>query len=141
MKTIFKHTQWLAAAIAITFGGCTAPVYNATNDELAKIQLDNINISLQGQHITERPNMADSCRGFFINEKQIKRFFEHAVLTVNKEKNLLKLPCFSQGTASLSGEKFNWVIRAGGIGEFSNQRTSFSKMCGIACCNKIQGIC
>lgn len=141
MNTFLARNKQLALFFITILTACAAPVYDLTVTELAKQKLSDITIIKQGQTITERATMSDSCKGFKIKETHISNFYLHSALQAGNTNNRLQLPCYAKGTTSISGEKFDWVIRAGGIGEFSNARTSFTKMCGVSCCKKIKAIC
>lgn len=105
--------------------------------------IDDITVIEQGKNIAQRPKMAEVCKGFHISEEKFKRFYEHASITHEDELNARykALPCFSSGTVLFDGVPFQWVIRAGGVGEFYNETTSFTKVCGIACCKAVDGVC
>ncbi|PKF63482.1 hypothetical protein CW745_01130 [Psychromonas sp. psych-6C06] len=100
-------------------------------------------ILAQGKNIETRPKMAEVCKGFHVSEKTFNAFVEHAAVTHEETLNerYKALPCFSSGYVYLDEEKFNWVIRAGGVGEFYNENSSFTKICGVACCKKVAGVC
>lgn len=97
----------------------------------------------QGKNINTRSNMEEVCKGFYVSPSIFYDFFEYASLTHEKTINerYKSLPCYSSGFAYIEGEKFNWTIRAGGVGEFYNETKSFTKVCGINCCAKVDGVC
>ena len=105
--------------------------------------VENIQITQQGQNIKNRPTMHDVCKGFHLNKSQFSHFYHNAKIVEQDElsEHYKKLPCFASGTVSLNGEHYQWIIRAGGIGEFFNETNQFTKICGIKCCDKVQGVC
>jgi len=120
---------------------CTLLLITACTNHQTPI--DNIQITQQGQNIENRPAMHDVCKGFHINDSQVHDFFNNAKMIEQGALNehYKKLPCFASGTVSLNGEHYQWIIRAGGIGEFFNKTNQFTKICGIKCCDKVQGVC
>lgn len=105
--------------------------------------IDNINVIEQGKNQSDRKNMQKVCKGFYVSQEKFIAFYQHATIAdetqINKRYKVL--PCYSSGTVLFDGEKFNWIIRAGGVGEFYNENRSFTKICGIACCKKVAGVC
>lgn len=105
--------------------------------------IHHIKVTNQGQNIESRPLMSEVCKGFFISPEKLIEFYNNAAITHEEQvnNNYRKLPCYSSGIAYLDDEKFQWVIRAGGVGEFYNEDKRFTKICGVSCCDKVQGIC
>ena len=99
--------------------------------------------------------MAEACKGFYVSPEKLKDFFQYAALTHEERvnNNYEKLPCYSSGTAYLGDDEIQWVLRAGGVGEFKNlhhktqnnnqdqTQKSFTKICGVSCCDNVQGVC
>jgi hypothetical protein len=108
-----------------------------------KAEPEQFSIIEQGKNIDSRPNMSEVCTGFYVSQEKFDAFFEHSKITheENLNKRYQALPCYSSGITYIEGEKFNWTLRAGGVGEFYNDTTSFTKVCGVACCKKVAGIC
>jgi hypothetical protein len=106
-------------------------------------ELSEVIVLAQGKSMTQKPRMVAACKGFYITPEKLKNFFQHSSLTHEEQasSNYAKLPCYSSGTAYLGNDEIQWVLRAGGIGEFNSDRESFTKICGISCCNKVQGVC
>jgi len=106
-------------------------------------ELSEVTVLTQGKSITQKPRMIAACKGFYITPEKLKNFFQHSAPTHEEQAsdNYAKLPCYSSGTAYLGNEEIQWVLRAGGIGEFNSDRKSFTKICGVSCCNKVQGVC
>ncbi|TQV85862.1 hypothetical protein [Aliikangiella coralliicola] len=107
------------------------------------IPISYIEILNEGKHYPNRPEMAEICKGFLMSAEKVEMFYHNAALTHEKDPGdkYKVLPCFSSGTAYLYGEKYHWVIRAGGVGEFYSDNDRFVKICGIKCCDKVRGIC
>ncbi|WP_415226566.1 hypothetical protein [Psychromonas sp.] len=105
--------------------------------------INRIKITQQGKNIESRPLMSEVCKGFFISPTKLIEFYNNAAITHEEQanNNYLKLPCYSSGIAYFGDEKFQWIIRAGGVGEFYNETKSFTKICGVSCCDKVQGVC
>lgn len=118
-------------------------------------ELSDITVLAQGESIKERPEMAEACKGFYVSPEKLKDFFQYAALTHEERvnNNYEKLPCYSSGTAYLGDDEIQWVLRAGGVGEFKNlhhktqnnnqdqTQKSFTKICGVSCCDNVQGVC
>lgn len=107
------------------------------------IPISHIDVVYRGKNLDNRPQMASVCKGFFLSDKQVKAFYYNAARINEKEpgKKYEILPCYSTGTAYIYGVKYNWVIRAGGVGEFYNDKDRFIKICGKKCCSKVKRIC
>jgi hypothetical protein len=105
--------------------------------------ISHIDVQFRGKNIDDRPQMASVCKGFYLSEQQVRDFYFNAAQIKDDDarESYELLPCYSQGTAYLYGEKYNWIIRAGGIGEFYNKHDRFVKICGINCCDKVKRIC
>ena len=107
------------------------------------VPISHIDVEHRGKHNTQREHMAAVCKGFFMSAEKVKKFYDHAALIRDKGKNKTyeMLPCYATGSAYIYGEKYTWIIRAGGIGEFFNDKNRFTKICGKKCCNKVKNIC
>lgn len=115
---------------------------NACSSRIAN-ELSDIKTEKQGSYIQERPEMAEACKGFFVNEDTLKGFYTNASIT-NSEKainNSEKLPCYASGTTYIGDETYQWVLRSGGIGMFYNAENKITKICGVRCCDKVKGVC
>ena len=106
-------------------------------------ELSEVIVVAQGANIKSRPEMAEACKGFHVSPQKIKDFYYYSALTQEEKNNRYneKLPCYSSGVANVGYEEFQWVLRSGGIIEFSNEDSNFTKICGIACCDIVQGVC
>ena len=84
------------------------------------LPISHIDVLYRGKYQEQRPQMASICKGFFMTTKQVTDFYYNAARINEKEptRKYEILPCYSTGTAYIYGEKYNWVIRAGGVGEF-----------------------
>ncbi|TYK65447.1 hypothetical protein [Colwellia echini] len=106
-------------------------------------ELTEVNVIAQGQSIATRPEMVDSCKGFFVSAEKLKSFYHYSSST-NEESISAKaksLPCFVSGEAYIGDQKYQWILRSGGIGEFYNEHNTVTKICGIACCKNVPGVC
>ncbi|NQY49695.1 MAG: hypothetical protein HRT50_11445 [Colwellia sp.] len=136
----------LALLAMTTISACSSRAAN---------ELTDITVLAQGESIIERPEMAEACKGFYVSPEKLKDFFQYAALTHEERvnNNYEKLPCYSSGTAYLGDDEIQWVLRAGGVGEFKNlhhktqnnnqdqTQKSFTKICGVSCCDNVQGVC
>lgn len=124
--------------------GCAAS-NSQQNDILAQqsFELAELDFRKQGVSPENRPYMKEACRGFLLSEKQVRSFFalSEAVQEKDLDSNVQMLPCHSIGTANINNEQYSWIIRAGGIGEFYNEKNKFYKICGKECCQKNPGLC
>lgn len=102
-----------------------------------------ITVIQEGKNNDNRPNMTTVCKGFYLTPGEVNDFYINASLVKEtKDSNKYNiLPCYARGTAAISGKLYNWTIRSGGVGIFSNENDYFVKICGINCCKKIPGIC
>ncbi|MBL1276971.1 MAG: hypothetical protein COB30_012875 [Ectothiorhodospiraceae bacterium] len=105
--------------------------------------ITNVNVLEQGKSSRDSAKFTDICKGFMLTDKQIIAFYTVAAeipVETSSEKFGI-LPCYTSGTAYLYGTKYNWQIRSGGFGEFYTANHTILKLCGKACCKKVEGIC
>ncbi|MDH5179162.1 MAG: hypothetical protein OEZ39_12965 [Gammaproteobacteria bacterium] len=125
--------------------GCSTTTKVQEFELLAKkpFTLAEIEFRKQGVGPENRPYMKEACRGFSLSESQVKTFFASAEIVAEADlaANSTILPCHSVGTVNINDIKYSWVIRAGGIGEFYNDKDKFYKVCGKECCEKNPGLC
>ena len=107
------------------------------------VPISHIVVEIQGKNNTANEHMTTVCKGFFMSPELVKDFYHNASLISEKGKNSRyeMLPCYATGTAYIYGIKYTWVIRSGGIGEFFNDQSRFTKICGKKCCDKIKKVC
>ena len=107
------------------------------------VPISHITIEHQGKNNTNDQHMTSVCKGFFMSPERVKDFYDNAYLVAERGKNerYEMLPCFATGEAYIYGEKYTWIIRAGGIGEFFNDKHRFTKICGKKCCAKVKNVC
>lgn len=106
------------------------------------IKITNVQAELRGKQIKDRPDMADICKAFSLTEQQVQSFYQHAIEIESEEaEQYRRLPCYTTGTVKINKERYSWLIRAGGIGEFYNKDKRILKVCGKNCCSKIPGVC
>lgn len=122
---------------------CCIAMISACSSSRPANELSEITVLVQGESINQRPEMALACKGFYVSPQKLKNFYQHAALTHEKQSNgnYKELPCYSSGLAYIADDKFHWVLRAGGVAEFYNGEKSFTKICGVSCCNSVQGVC
>lgn len=120
--------------------GCSTHVVSISDDGFT---ISDIQVMAAGGNEPEHAYTTGICKGFLLSEQQVRAFFVHAnyVKDTAPENRYDILPCYSSGTAIINDAPYDWVIRAGGIGEFSNNSHRFVKICGKNCCDKAQGIC
>lgn len=105
--------------------------------------VDNITVIEQGKYNEKRSNMQSVCKGFYVSPEKFAAFYQHSTIDQKAQINerYQALPCYSAGTVVLDGKPFKWILRSGGIGEFYSEDSKFTKVCGIACCKKVSGVC
>ena len=133
-----KATTYLI--LILLFSGCAANQVSESGDGLA---IARIRIDSTSKHMDGGAEMITRCSGFILTEKQVRDFLAHAVRIKDNEPDRYYriLPCSSTGIAVINKRKYNWVIRAGGVGEFYNDMDRFIEICGKNCCDKVPGIC
>lgn len=126
--------------LALLYSGCTASHLSESDNDLA---IDRIHIDSTSKRLDGSAEMITRCSGFILSEKQVRDFLVYAVRIKDSEpdKYYRILPCSSTGTVRINKRKYNWVIRAGGIGEFYTADDRFIEVCGKNCCDKVPGIC
>jgi hypothetical protein len=137
-QILARHLTGLV--IGALLGGCASQVVSLSNDGFT---ITNIHVAAAGGNQPEHAYTAGVCKGFLLSEQQVRDFFVHAnyVEDTAPENRYDILPCYSSGTATINSAPYEWVIRAGGIGEFTSEHYRFVKICGKNCCSKVQGIC
>ena len=125
--------------LVLLLGGCAA----GRLDEHAGPDVSRIRIDAASTHLDGSPEMITRCSGFILTEKEVRDFLRHATLIREDvpEKYYRILPCTATGSLTFNRKKYNWVIRAGGVGEFYNTEDRFFAVCGKNCCGKVPGIC
>ena len=102
-----------------------------------------VNVKTSGTSDDKKPEIMEICKGLILSEQQVREFFVYAeyIKDTDPINRYNILPCYSSGTARINGEKYQWMIRAGGVGEFFNDKNKFIQICGKNCCDKVSGIC
>lgn len=133
-----RVTRYLIIAVLLT--GCAAGQVDKSEHGL---EIDRIHIDTTSKRADGSAEMITRCSGFILSKKLVRDFLLHAVRVKDDEvdKYYRILPCSSTGRARINQRKYNWVIRAGGIGEFYNDKDRFFIICGKNCCDKVPGIC
>jgi hypothetical protein len=130
----------LCLVICALLGGCAGRSVAISNDgfSIADIRVTSAGGKQPGQAYT-----TGVCMGFLLSEQQVRDFFVHAnyIKDTRPDNRYNILPCYSSGTATINNASYQWVIRAGGVGEFTSTHHNFVKICGTKCCNKVEGIC
>lgn len=105
--------------------------------------ISHIRIAHNGDTEKSRPYMASICKGFLLSKHEIQDFFVYAdrVNLGKSNDSYDRLPCYAAGTALINDQPYRWVIRAGGVGIFTNKNKRFMKVCGKGCCSKVSGMC
>ncbi len=126
--------------LALLLPGCAARHLSEPGNDL---DIDKIHIDATSKRLDGSAEMITRCSGFILSEKLVRDFLVHAVRIKDSDpdKYYRILPCSSTGTVRINKRKYNWVIRAGGIGEFFTDDDRFFKVCGKNCCDKVPGIC
>ena len=133
-----RATTFLILTLLVT--GCTADRLTESSSDL---DISRIYIDSKSNRSNESVEMISRCSGFILSEKEVRAFLVHAARTKDEgpDKYSRILPCSATGTAVINSRKYRWVIRAGGIGEFSSGENKFIAICGKNCCDKVPGIC
>lgn len=121
--------------------GCAAPPPLSLTDEtlvISKIRIDRTSKNSDGS-----AEMISRCSGFLLSEKEVHSFLLNAsrIKDDGSDKYYRILPCSATGSVVINKRKYNWIIRAGGVGEFSAGKERFVAICGKKCCEKVPGIC
>jgi hypothetical protein len=133
-----RTTTYLIFTLLLS--GCAA---NPRSESGAGPEVSRIRIDSTSKQQDGSPEMISRCSGFMLTEKQVGDFLQHATLIKEQvqEKYYRILPCSARGSVRLNRQKYSWVIRAGGVGEFYNDKERFFAVCGKNCCAKVPGIC
>ena len=126
------------ALVILNLAGCSSAI---VGDPGKPISL--ITVKHEGKYNEGRTDMATVCKGFYLSEKEVSDFYTNAARIEESDdtKKYDILPCYAHGTAAINGMLYNWVIRAGGVGQFYTENDRFIKICGKKCCKKVPGIC
>lgn len=127
-------TRAFIIATSLLLAACTGTVSNSYSD---------IKITSQQNSLEETKLMNDVCQQFKLTEGQVLNYFREASVTdeatIHAEYNIL--PCYSTGKVNISGKTYNWIIRAGGVGEYFNDTKKVLLVCKEKCCEKTKEIC
>lgn len=106
--------------------------------EIRKIRIDKSSKQSDGS-----VEMISRCSGFILSEKEVHDFLVYAsrLKKDGPDKYYRILPCSATGSIVINKRKYDWVIRAGGVAEFSASNDQFIAICGKKCCEKVPGIC
>ena len=134
-----RITGYLIFILLVT--GCAAQQPLSLTEET--LEISKIRIDKSSKRSDGSAEMISRCSGFILSEKEIQSFLLHAsrIKDDGPEKYYRILPCSATGSAVINKRKYHWVIRAGGVGEFSAGKERFIAICGKKCCEKVPGIC
>ncbi len=120
--------------------GCGIPIEGISPEGRT---IARINVDLKGAALSGQQNMTTVCKGFLLSHAQVRDFFIYAayIKDADPENRYDILPCYSSGTALIDNIEYKWIIRAGGVGEFTSKDHKFIKICGKNCCHKVSYIC
>jgi hypothetical protein len=115
----------------------------ATQQPGEGLTVTNIRIDTQGNSLEDSDEMRSVCAEFQLTREQVRIFARGSRPTSEAEihDDFNILPCYSAGTASINGERYQWIIRAGGVGEFFNNDRKLLRVCEGKCCSLADGIC
>lgn len=131
-------TRYLILTVFLT--GCTI---SQVDNTAQGPKIDRIRIDSTSKRTDGSPEMITRCSGFILSKKLVRDFLLHAErISADETDNYYRiLPCTSTGIVRINQRKYNWIIRAGGIGEFYNDKDRFFMICGKNCCNEVPGVC
>lgn len=134
VNKVTKNTLLCLLSFILLLGGCSS----RPTDKLSEIT-----VQKQGQSNIDNPRFIDSCQGFQVSPEQVENFYQFSsVIQVDKGSHIIEnLPCYASGEAYLGEELLKWKLKSGGIGQFTSEDKDITKICGISCCDKVQGIC
>lgn len=107
------------------------------------IKIGDVEIITQSNSLENSDEMREVCESFKLSKSQVITYYyesrESTESEIHDSYNIL--PCNSTGSIMVNGEKYSWLIRAGGVGAFYNKSNSSLRVCGDNCCKLIKGIC
>lgn len=133
-------TYW-AGTLALSFvAGCATDIAGHAADGR---KISRIKIHPVSKHLAQDPERVAQCKGFILSKNQVRDFFVHALKIEEGggSKYYSALPCSVTGIATIDDRKYEWTIRAGGVGEFYSGRDRFAMICGQGCCKKVPSVC
>lgn len=138
-RTMYKQIFFLFIIVSL-LSGCASKAAIVAEDGLT---ISEITIKVNGATSKSRPHMSNICKGFILTKRQVQDFFVYSEHIKDRSSDNSDdiLPCYASGSAVINNKPYNWVIRSGGIGDFSDKSDHFTKVCGKGCCDKIPGIC
>ncbi len=139
MRTASISTT-ITAFFALLLCSCAGKPISESSQalDISRIQIDPMSRLSNGDAET-----ISRCSGFILSEKEVRHFLTNAARFRDDGSGKYSriLPCTATGKAVINGRKYNWVIRAGGVGELVSGEHRFMTICGKSCCNKVPGIC
>lgn len=139
MRTAATKTT-VSVFLAFLLGSCAGKPISESSQalDISRIRFDATSKMSKGDAET-----ISRCSGFILSEKEVGNFLTHAARfrDAGSSKYTRILPCSATGTVVINGRKYDWVIRAGGVGELASGEHRFTTICGKSCCDKVPGIC
>ena len=134
------RTSTLLIFTLLLVSGCSSTPLNEAGEALV---IKKIHIDPTSKHSDGSTEMINRCSGFILSETEVRDFLTYASRIKNEGpgKYYLKLPCSATGSAVINGKKYNWVVRAGGVGELESGTEKLIAVCGKKCCGKVPGVC
>lgn len=138
VKRTARSSVGLMLTLLIT--ACAATPLNESDNNL---RIGKIRIDATSKRTDGSVEMITRCSGFILSENEVRNFLTLASRSKDdgSDKYYRILPCSATGTAVINRRKYNWLIRAGGVGELSSGDDRFIAVCGKKCCEKVPGIC
>lgn len=134
-----RTTIWVF--LAFLLGSCAGEPIGESSQalDISRIRFD----ARSKQSSKENAETISRCSGFILSEKEVRNYLTHAARFRDdgSSKYIRILPCSATGTVVINGRKYDWVIRAGGVGELFSGEHRFTTICGKNCCDKVPGIC
>ncbi len=139
MRTAVARTT-ISVFLVFLLGSCAGKPISESSQalDISRIRFDATSKLAAGNAET-----ISRCSGFILSEKEVRNFLTHAARFRDdgSSKYTRILPCSATGTVVINGRKYDWVIRAGGVGELASGEHRFTTICGKSCCDKVPGIC
>jgi hypothetical protein len=127
----------LCFCLVLTVVACSGPV------EVKNESASEVRITSQGNSLQDSDAMRSVCSDFQLTKEQVLTYYRESRPSTEAEihDSFNILPCYSSGSILIDGEQFQWIIRAGGVGEFFNEQKKILRVCEGRCCRLTKGIC
>lgn len=109
----------------------------------AKKQTSKIHVLTLNKHIDKADPEYKMCQNFVLKKNDVVVFFEQAKEINNIEFNdVVVLPCSFRGELNINNKKYEYEIKAGGLGYLYNKKSVNKRfICKDKCCKSIPGLC